>query len=327
MRALFLMFLIGNFCLAAIATPQTPQRPNVPENRDYSDTLTALLSEPEADLIWSKLVIDNLVDPNVSIGESEVYISEIARQATLLTGSATTDQAKVAALRTVIYESGDWNSNRPFSYDFENPNGRLAKNKTILEYVNTRRGNCVNMPILFLLVGDKMGLKINLTTAPRHAFVQFEDRDRDELIHLEPTSGALPQRIMWQRKVLPMTDQAIETGMYMQRLNDRQQIAAMAETLLQALVEQNNPEERLEVAAIMLSVFPEFDIALLHTQDAHQKIIVRDFQARYPTPDLIPPELQAEFVSHARGRDQALTRLYELGWQPARDTPETFVPD
>lgn len=329
MRLLFLIFVALYLAVTASATPQVPDRPIIPENLDYSDALEVLLerSENEIDLAWSKLVIDELVGSEMTIEGTEAQISEIARQATMISGSTATDQVKVAALRRVIYEAGNWNSDKPFSYDFDNPNGRLAQNKTISEYLSTRRGNCVNMPILFLLTGERMGLKMNLTTSPRHAFVQFEDRESGKIIHLEPTSGALPQRIAWQRKVLPMTDRAIETGMYMQRLNKRQQVAAMAETLLQALVEQNNPEERLEVSAIMLAVFPEFDIALLHTQDAHQKIIERDFQSRFPTPDLIPSELMPIFISHAQGRDQALTRLYELGWQPARDTPETYIPN
>lgn len=313
----------------ACATPQYTARPSVPENRDYSDTLAVLLSVPEdqIDLTWSKLVIDQLVDAETSIVQTEIQVSELVRQTLLISGAATTDQAKVSALRTVIYEPGGWNSNRPFSYDFDNPNGRLAKNKTISEYLETRRGNCVNMPILFLLAGEKMGLQMNLTTAPRHAFVQFKDRESGKVIHLEPTSGALPQRIVWQRKVLPMTDRAIETGMYMKQLTKRQQVAAMAETLLQALVEQDDHEERLGVASLMLEVFPEFDIALLHSQDAHQKIIVRDFQSRYPTPDQIPPEMLPIVASHAQQRDRALNQLYTLGWQPAQDAEGVILPN
>lgn len=327
----FVILFVGHVILAAsvTATPVSPSRPILPISRDYSDTLKILLEAPESDvdLAWSKLVIDNLIDPEANIDSVTNEINQIATQAILIAGSGATDQDKLSALRQVIYKPGEWNGNEPFSYDFDNPNGRLAKNKTISEYLGTRRGNCVSMPILFLVVGEKLGLELNLTTAPRHAFVQFMDRESGKVIHLEPTSGALPQRISWQRKVLPMTDRSIESGMYMQRLSKRKQIAAMAESLLQSLREKGDFEEMLEVTALILDVFPENDIALLNAADASRRLIQIKILPHYHDPNLMPLEVRNQFDSWAFTHDSSLDRLQFLGWEPVVDTAEVFIPE
>ena len=303
-------------------------RPEIPDDGDFSDTLDVLLrlEESDIDLAWSKLVMDSLIQPGVDASHSEQTIQSLAEVAISMAGPAATDQQKIGALRTVIYEPGPWNSQQPFSYDFDNPNGRLAKNKTLHEYIATRKGNCVNMPILFMLVGERMGLDLNITTAPRHVFVQFDDSDSDELIHLEPTSGALPQRIVWQRKVLPMTDRAIESGMYMKALSKREQVSTMAETLLQALREQEDFDEMLEVAELMSSAYPQSDIALLNAADASRKLIQREILPLYRTSDAMPPEVRAKFDRLALIHDNALAQLEYLGWRPAQVTEHVVIP-
>lgn len=327
MRFLILI-LVFAFAQASCANADEVGNPELPDSADFSDTLKVLLSveENQVDLAWSKIVIDSLLS-DIDQERTSENIQNLAEEAKAMAGPFASDQAKLAALRKVIYETGPWNQGRPFSYDFENPNGRLARNKTLQEYMHTRKGNCVNMPILFMLVGERMGLEMNITTAPRHVFVQFKDTESGEVIHLEPTSGAYPQRVAWQRKVLPMTDRAIETGMYMKRLSKREQIVVMAETLLQALTEQENHPERIEVSELMLEVMPQFDIALLHRQDAFQIAIETEFQSKYPSPDQIPADIYPVFAQFARARDAALGRLHSLGWQPAQDTDGVFIPD
>lgn len=329
MRRLFVPVMLIACACSAYAFPTSQNRPILPDNRDYSGTLKVLMQLPNEsiDLEWSKLVIDNLVDPDADIASTVSAIDAISNSALKKAGPNPSDEKKLNALRDVIYASGAWNNDEPLSYDFENPNGRLAKNKTIAEYLHTRRGNCINMPALFMLAGQRMGLQLNITTAPRHVFVQYEDRTSGKLVHLEPTSGALPQRIVWQRQVLPMTDKAIETGMYMKQLSKHQQIAVFAETLLQALLEQDDPEERLQVAELMLSVFPQSDVALLHTYTAHQAIIERDFQSKYPDPRDIPLKEYQLFGAHAQSRDAALQKVHDLGWQRAVSTPQTYIPN
>ncbi len=286
------------------------------ERPDYSDALNALLADKSISLTDAKLAIDALVDPDMNREEVKHYISGMAVHANLLAGPGASAAERVLALKKLIYKPGPWNRQNPFGYDFDNPQGRLAKNKTLESYISSRKGNCVSMPLLFLAVADEMGVKLNITTAPQHMFIQFENPDTGEVQHLETTSGADPQRLVWQRKVLPMTDRAIESGMYMKRLTRNEMIAVMAETLLQDLQARDDQPERFEVADIILREFPQNDVGLLHKMLSTRLMIQREIVSKYPDPASIPENMQAQFDLWARASYEAGQSLVQLGWRP-----------
>ena len=66
------------------------------------------------------------------------------------------------------------------------------RNKLISTYLATRRGNCVSMPILMLIIGERMGLDLALSTAPLHIFIRHREGGRE--VNLEATSGGHPAR-------------------------------------------------------------------------------------------------------------------------------------
>lgn len=233
---------------------------------------------------------------------------------------------RVELLRAFIYKSGSWNSFQPYSYDFDDPMGLSADHKSLDHYLTTRKGNCINMPFLFLAVGERMGVEMNVTTAPRHVFIQFDNPKTGKVEHLETTSGAQPQRIVWQRQVMPVTDRSLETGMYHQRLNKRQQVAVMAEALLHKAYEDGDHQERLELAALMLAEFPEADVALLHTMGAYRDLIRTEIAPLYRSPQEMPPVIYQQYVTWARLHDEAEAKLWNLGWQPAQANPNVVMP-
>lgn len=317
-----LVYIFGVFSYAN-AEPK-----HVSNSRDYSETLTALLFSDvkSIDLTQSKLVIDNLVDPSVDVEAQNEEMEAIAAKLQSYMGAIDDPNSKIDVIRTYIYKVGVWNESQKYDYDFEDPNGRLAISKTLKKYVETRKGNCVNMPIFFLALAEKMGVDLNITTAPRHIFIQFDNPTTGKVEHLETTSGGQPQRIVWQRQIMPMTDKAIENGMYMKRLNKREMVAVMAETLLQDLAQKNELDERLEVAELVHEAYPQFDVALMHLIDGYQLKIVRDFQSKYPKIEDIPVELIPELESIGLRRDYAENLLHDLGWQRAKPNPNVIMP-
>jgi regulator of sirC expression with transglutaminase-like and TPR domain len=179
----------------------------------------SILSQPDDRLNYgrAKLAFDRIVDPTVDSEATLAEIDRLASSARALAGPGASPATKLAALRRVIYESGAWNGNRPFSYDHADPLGQNVRNKLLSTYLATRRGNCVSMPILLLIVGERMGLNLALSTAPLHIFLRFTEESGRE-ISLEATSGGHPARTLWYRQNLPMTDRAIESGLYMRTL-------------------------------------------------------------------------------------------------------------
>ena len=100
-----------------------------------------------------KFLVDQIVDPSIDVKAVKASLSKLTERIRVdLTDNATSRQ-KIAAIRKHIYVAGEWNDNRPFAYDLSDPLGHNIQNKLLSTYLETRRGNCVSMPILFLIVG------------------------------------------------------------------------------------------------------------------------------------------------------------------------------
>jgi regulator of sirC expression with transglutaminase-like and TPR domain len=146
------------------------------------------LFAPGRSLEEVKLAVDGMVNPEQDASDIAAELDKLSRVLLPMVADAKGDHAKLKVLRQFIYENGPWNENRPFAYDLADPKGRTSENKLLGTYLRTRRGNCISMPILFAILGQRMGLKTTLAVAPFHMFVKFTDEAGKEW-NLEPTSG------------------------------------------------------------------------------------------------------------------------------------------
>lgn len=278
-----------------------------------------VLSLPDDQLDYgrAKLAFDRIVDPSLNADATMAEIDRLARRASGLAGPHASPAAKLSALRRVIYESGDWNGRRPFAYDHADPLGRNVRNKLIPTYLASRRGNCVSMPILFLIVAERMGLNLALSTAPLHIFLRYAEESGRE-INLEATSGALPARTAWYRQNLPMTNRAIESGLYMRTLSRREAVALMASTVVDFLAGEGRFQDAIDVAEVILLHHPRDGYTLVKLGSAYGELMRAEFLERFPTPAAIPPALRGRYMVLAQGNQRAFQAAEALGWEPSR---------
>jgi regulator of sirC expression with transglutaminase-like and TPR domain len=265
------------------------------------DVTRRVLSPPDDRLDYAnaKLALDHIVDPSINADATLAQIERLAAQATALAGPRATDAAKLAALRNVIYEGGAWNDNRPLSYDQTDPLGQNVRNKLISTYLATRRGNCVSMPMLFLLVGERMGLNLSLATAPLHVFVRYIDPLGREM-NLEATSGGHPARTIWYRQQMPMADRAVESGLYLRTLTRREVVALMATIVVEFLISERRFQEAIEVGETILQHAPRDALTMVQVGTAYGQLMNTEFVERYPIPALIPPALRMRYAMLAQ---------------------------
>lgn len=279
--------------------------------------VAGILSRPDDQLDYgrAKLAFDRIVDPSIDADATLARIDRLAREAETLAGAGASPAAKLSALRRVIYERGPWNGNRPFSYDHDDPLGRNVRNKLISTYLATRRGNCVSMPILFLIAGERLGLNLALSTAPLHIFLRYTDESGRE-INLEATSGALPARLIWFRKYLPMSDRSIESGLYMRTLTRREAVAHMASTVLDFLMGESRFQEAADVAQVILRNYSRDGYTMVQLGNAFAALQRVEFVERFPTPAAIPASLRERYLSLVQGNRRAFQAAEALGWEP-----------
>lgn len=281
----------------------------------------ALATPPDrVDFAKAELTFEKLVDPSIDTGILLGQIERMAQSVRTMAGPHASSAGTLAALKTYIYQPGPWNDFKPYSYDFTDPYGRDYTHALVSRYLMTRLGNCVSMPFLFVMLGDRLGLKVTLATATRHIFVKYTD-DSGKTVNLETTSGANPARDVWLRQIIPMSDRAIVSGAYMAPLTRTETLALMASVVLEAGHAEHRYAETAEIADLLLRAYPKFIQGMVVQASAYERMIDAEFGAKYAAPDLIPPALRARYLAPARKDRAALDRATGLGWRESDYRP------
>lgn len=283
--------------------------------------IAEILQPREAtDFASAKLAFDKLIDPTVDTKATMREIDALVFEARKLAGPRASDGAKIDAIRKVIYESGPWNGNRPFAYDHADPLGKNIQNKLLSTYLRTRRGNCVSMPVLFLIIGKRLGLNLSLSTVPHHIFVRYT-RPGIPALNIEATSGGNFARDEWYRQNVAMTDEAIRSGIYLRTHTDRETIAIMALIVQEHLMEAGRFQDAIQSADVVLAADPLSVSAMLCKGTAIAMIMKAEFYDKYPTPANIPGNLRARYIQLATGNHNAFAQAESLGWREPETEP------
>ncbi len=283
------------------------------------DEVSASLHVPDAELDYkrSKLALDKLVDPSIDEAAVRRELDELAAQARAIAGLDATDGQKINAVRRVIYKAGSWNDNRPFTYDHDDPLGLNVQNKLLSTYLRTRRGNCVSMPTLFLILADRLGLNVSFGTAPLHVFIRYTD-PKGRAFNIETTSGANLARPEWYRQNLPMTDKAVESGLYMRTLTRRETVAHMASTVMEARLNGGKFQEAIDIGAAIIEQFPRDGYTLVKRGHAYGELLRIECIERFPARNAMPPETKTRCDMLATRNDEDFGKAEAMGWTPSK---------
>ncbi|MBI3675175.1 MAG: hypothetical protein HY243_00975 [Proteobacteria bacterium] len=301
----------------ALVNPASAKQPSSHHASHPAEILAEVLREPEAtiDLAKAKLTIDKLIDPKISIDLSLKQIDSMVGMVNRMVGPASSTIHKLAAVRSFIYVAGDWNGHKPFQYDLVDPFGTKLEDKLLPNYMKSRRGNCVSMPVLYIILADRMGVHVTASTAPHHVFVKFIDDASGRTYNLEATSGGLPANDGWYRKKIPMTDEAIANGVYMKTLSKKETVAVMAETLIEYFMIRKRYRDAIAIADVILNYYPNFADVIAAQGTAYAFLIDAEFKQKYPTPADIPLGLRPTYQEWAQKNALAFERAEALGWR------------
>ena len=213
--------------------------------------------------------------------------------------------------------AGEWNSNRPFAYDLSDPLGHNIQNKLLSTYLETRLGNCVSMPILFLILADRLGVKVTLSTAPFHLYVQYYDDEIDRWVNLETTDGANPARNAWIRQNINMTDKSIESGIYMRVLSRREMIGVIAGVLLEHYGERHDYIQQHKIAETIIRHDPKNIEAILSYGSAAGRMLDL-IVIENPNPRDLNPFERQRYNELVEQNATAFDLAESLGWRPEK---------
>ena len=284
--------------------------------------VASLIEAPKSELDFgqAKLAVDKFADSAVddaALGtQLDGLVATIRKMLATLPAEVTaTDVEKLNALRAFVYEAGWWNDNRPFQYDLSDPLGQTPGAQALPTYLATRKGNCVSMPMLFVALGERLGLEMTLSTAPLHVFVKWTEQATGKTWNLEATSGAGFTRVEHYRKIMPMTDEAIRNGVYLKTLSRKEALSVIATGVVDHLLRIGRYEEAIAVADVLIAAYPANVYALTKKGTAYYRLLKRDIIDKYPTEADIPTDKLAYATGLYRANQEAFARAEALGWR------------
>ena len=281
------------------------------------------LADTQTDLGKLKVTIDKLIDSRVDERETVRMLDAMASAVRLSPDYGSTGDAKVRALRRYLYEPSAANDYQPFQYDLTDPLGHDIRNKLLSNYLNTRKGNCVTMPLLFVILGQRLGIDITAAIAPKHILVKFNSEEYGRWINLEATSGANPARDVWLRQQFPsITDEAIANGIYLQPLSKKEVAAVIVQTLAEFYYYQQQYDETIVVSSLVLEHYPKDVGAMTLNGAAYLRLLHKHFLDKYPSSDQIPVVEQGYFQFLAQNNTGWFNKAEALGWRQETEAQE-----
>lgn len=281
------------------------------ENKQLEAQIEALFAQGR-DPLDIKIAIDQMAGG--AAGNTKAEVEHMAQSLLTMTAAAQTGHEKLDALKRFIYVSGPWNGGQAFAYDHADPLGKNPANRLLSHYIEMRQGNCVTMPVLFVILGKRIGLNMTLAAAPLHVLVKYTD-DTGAVWNLEPTSGGGFTRDEWYRKALPMSDEAVANGIYLRALSDDESVALMATNIVEHFLKSGRPEDAIVTADVLLRHNPRDAFLMAKRGSGFYLILKRDVIERYPHQSDLTPEIKA-YGDEIYAQNQAAFAAAEaLGWR------------
>ncbi|RLJ40685.1 transglutaminase superfamily protein [Litoreibacter meonggei] len=305
MRFVFMVFILLAFSTSAMADIRSSVKSLFEQDMDVLD------------LARVKIEVDRLIDPTINVDKQLAEIDWMVATIERMLPRNADSWAKVETIRKFIYEAGPWNDNRAFSYDHDDPYGLDVRNKLLADYIQDRRGNCITMPFLFIILGQRLGLDVTPATAPLHVFVKFTD-DQGVTHNLETTSGAGRARDSHYKKLLPITEASVVNQVFMTPLTREETVAVIAVVVVENLNSQGRYQDAMAVADIVLDHYPNFAYAMVKKSTSAYYLLKSKFYDPYPNVQDVPEDQKA-YLSYLQQVNQSgFDKAESLGWRPVQ---------
>jgi len=247
------------------------------EQTDTSMTIEGILNSPEEeiDIGLADLVLARDFYPELKIESFLFSFDYLADRFKHYFGDITDPDQRVRALNTFLYRKGSWNDKITFGYDENDLNVKMLSNKFINGYLSTRKGSCITMPMMYLILAERLGFPLYASRLPYHFFIRYipEEPITNFQENIEATNGGsfVPDS-EYQRNFL-VPDKAIANGVYLRTLSKKEYIATLLLVNSDEWITRKNfnkAKHYLELAMKYDSTFSSayMNYAMIHLREA-----------------------------------------------------------
>lgn len=159
--------------------------------------------------------------PDIDVSRYNRQIDVLAQEVRRLAGGTKDPDRRIRSLNTVLYQQQKFHGER---------NAAIQRDPAFY-YLNnlldTKRGNCFTMPLLYLAVSQRLGWPVRLIHVPDHSFVRYVDpRLKEQNIEATSGGGYVPDE--QYKKDFRVSDAGIKSGAYLRSLTSREVLGDLA---------------------------------------------------------------------------------------------------
>jgi len=140
---------------------------------------------------------------------------------------------------------------------------------SISKLLETKRGTCVSLVILYLAIAERVGLDVHAAATPIHLFVRYEDPEG--IVNVETLEGGRTVEDADYRRQHRMTDSSIDRGLFMRPLTKRAVIAHFLSNRGAIASRDGRKEEALEDFDAAIELYPDLEAAYYNRGLEHLK--------------------------------------------------------
>jgi hypothetical protein len=224
---------------------------------------------------------------------------------------------KVMTDTTAIVMGSDTLKHPPFTYDFDDIWGKEDWSKMfITKLLATHKGNCHSMPMLYKVISEALDLPCHLAFAPNHIYIKHYS-EKIGWYNTELTSAAFPVDA-WIMASGHVSLEAVQNGLYMDTLSDKQMLAICAYDLGKGY-ERKFPNSDgsfiIECCNVALKHYPNCLSALL-LKAKTQKHQLDDMVEKQGKKDIKAILKQTNAKKIYDDMNSNLKKTYALGYRP-----------
>jgi regulator of sirC expression with transglutaminase-like and TPR domain len=171
--------------------------------------------ENDIDIGRAALILAKQVYPNINVEQYSTRIDLITDQVRSAAAGSTDPERRIRALNSVFFlQEG-------FRYDRETFSRSRQEHYFLHGILDSKKGTCYIMPILYAAIAQRVGYPISVVIAPDHMFVRYSDPSFDKQ-NIEVTSGGqwFPDQHYVDR--FKVSKSGLKSGAYMRSLSKRE---------------------------------------------------------------------------------------------------------
>lgn len=178
------------------------------------------IPEENLDLAEAALRLEKELWPDLDIDFYLAQIDRLTRKAAFFSQKAQTPLERIGYLNTYFFKI------EGFEYKYSDPLGHEPGTGSLRELLDTRAGNCLSLPLLYLIVAQRLGYPVRGVTAPAHFFVRYVDPELKEQ-NIDPASygGHDPDERYIEN--LKISKKSIQNGIYLRTLTNKEVLAEL----------------------------------------------------------------------------------------------------